>query len=128
MWEPVKAMCSVHVAHGEGLAVALQFRGNTCGSSVLGRRTVPGGPVLEHTGFPFTWRVRRYAAGPWGRRACPWAMDDVSDTGVFPANTNTRFSPQQLFSQVLFGAKWQRPPRMGVQHATHPTAQDEPRV
>ena len=86
-------MCSVHVAHGEGLAVALQFRGNTCGSSVLGRRTVPGGPVLEHTGFPFTWRVRRYAAGPWGRRACPWATDDVCDTGGFPANTNTRFSP-----------------------------------
>ena len=49
--------------------------------------------MLADTGFPFTWRVRRYAAGPWGRRACPWATDDVCDTGGFPANTNTRFSP-----------------------------------
>ena len=83
----------MHVTHGEGLAVVPQFQGITCGSPVLGRRTVPGGLVLEDTGFPFTWRVRRYAAGPWGRRACPWATDDVCDTGGFPANTNTRFSP-----------------------------------
>ena len=93
MREPVKATCSVRVTHGEEFAVVPQFQGITCGSSVLGRRTVPGGLVLEDTGFPFTWRVRRYAAGPWGRRACPWATDDVCDTGGFPANTNTRFSP-----------------------------------
>ena len=52
--EPVNATCSVHVTHGGGLAVAPLFQGGMCGSPVLGRRTVPGTPVLEHTGSPFT--------------------------------------------------------------------------
>ena len=105
--EVVKATGAVNVIHQERLAWALHFQSVGGRLHIFDRSTASEGSVLEHTCCAFSRRARRYAGAPRGRRTCPWARDEISDTKGFPANTNTCFC--DLLG--VLGANKQRPQR-----------------